>query len=61
MGKLTVDFSEVKLSGLQSKKKSGVKTYKINGVVKMLIGSADVTFTIWVGSKSYGQSKISYD
>ncbi|KAK6532392.1 hypothetical protein TWF281_006581 [Arthrobotrys megalospora] len=61
LGRVPLDFSDVVLKNLPKKKVDGKLHYQNNCVVKMKVGSADASFSVWIGNKCYGSSRIAYN
>ncbi|KAJ6262972.1 Heat shock protein [Drechslerella dactyloides] len=65
IGNVAADFSSIDIEDLESKWVGegihAVQKYKIDFVVKMKIGSADATFSVWLGNKCVGITRLSYD
>ncbi|EPS43601.1 hypothetical protein H072_2445 [Dactylellina haptotyla CBS 200.50] len=60
LGQVPLDLSEINLKRLPKKVVDGRTHHQVNCVVNMRIGSADASFSVWIGNKCYGSSRISY-
>ncbi|KAF3916260.1 hypothetical protein ABW21_db0201684 [Orbilia brochopaga] len=61
IGRVPLDFSGIKLRSLPKRMVDGKAHYQNNCTVKMRIGSADASFSVWSGEKCYGLSRIAYN
>ncbi|KAF3937708.1 hypothetical protein ABW19_dt0202319 [Dactylella cylindrospora] len=61
LGRVPLNFSDMNLKSLPKKTVDGKVHYRIDCVVKMRIGSAEAVFSVWVGNKCCGTSRIAYD
>ncbi|KAF3937660.1 hypothetical protein ABW19_dt0200502 [Dactylella cylindrospora] len=65
IGKIKVDLSSVNLNTLQSVQKQvgsyRTKKFRLHSTVKMRIGSADASFSVWRDGKCVGTTRISYE
>ncbi|KAF3910425.1 hypothetical protein ABW20_dc0105441 [Dactylellina cionopaga] len=61
IGRVPLDFSDINLKKLSKKVVDGKSHFQNNCTVKMRIGSADASFSVWIGDKCYGSSRIAYN
>ncbi|KAK6357992.1 hypothetical protein TWF730_007346 [Orbilia blumenaviensis] len=61
LGLVPLDFSDLSLKTLPKKRVEGEMNYQINCVVRMKVGSADASFSVWIDDKCYASSRIAYN
>ncbi|KAK6341568.1 hypothetical protein TWF696_008640 [Orbilia brochopaga] len=61
IGNVPLDFSDIDPETLPVQIVDGKPRYKVDCITKMLVGSADASFSVWVGGKCYGFSRIAYN
>ncbi|KAJ6262976.1 Heat shock protein [Drechslerella dactyloides] len=61
IGRIPLDFSDINLKDLPKRTVDGKTHYQNNCTVKMRMGSADASFSVWIGERCYGNSRIAYN